>query len=92
MAKKGEGKNVKMSCQRAPGVTSGTQKGSFLRRGGPRGVALGTPGATLATQGVTLEPQGPKKWIDLMIAKRSGTILELPGGIWVAIWGHFGDI
>ena len=89
MAKKGEGKDVKMSGQRAPGVASGTQKGSFLRLGGPWGVTLGTPGATLGTQGVTLEPQGSKKWFLPMSLRLPRTILELPGGIWGAIWYTF---
>ena len=91
MAKKGEGKDVKMSGQRAPGVASGTQKASFLRLGGVWGVTLGTPGATLATQGVTFEAQGSQNWFPSMIVRLPGTILELPGGIWGAI-AHFGTV
>ena len=62
-------------------------RGSLLA---PGGVTLGTPGATLATQGVTFEAQGSKKWIPPMIVFRCGTILELPGVIWGAFWGHVG--
>ena len=53
-------------------------------------VTLGTPGATLATQGVTFEAQGSQNWIPPMIVFRCGTILDLQGDIWGAIWGHFG--
>ena len=52
-------------------------------------LTLSIPGSTLATHGVTWEPRGSQNWINPMIAFRSGTILDLQGDIWGAIWGHF---
>ena len=67
-------------------------------------VTLGTPGVTFSTRGRYFghpwshighprghfEAQGSKKWFPSMIGFRNATILELPGVIWEAFWGHFG--